>query len=114
VNAREKLGRLDGLRSSGSGGPWVLEDDGVYAGLLARNDVGEFVVDYTGLIPLDLDEQKCALADAALIVAAVNALPQLSAALRNVLDLVDQYDKDGEFKGRLPERVRAVITEALS
>ena len=52
-------------------------------------------------------------ADAALIVAAVNALPKLTAALRAVLDLAEAYDRTPDIAGSIPEDIRYVITAAL-
>lgn len=52
-------------------------------------------------------------ADAALIVAAVNALPRLTAALRAVLDLADELDRVDELF-TVADRLRTTVAAALT
>jgi hypothetical protein len=77
---RELLDQLDALHAAGDELPWRLDD--VERDIVDRAD---------GLVAIPVLRD-----DAALIVAAVNALPQLTAALRAVLDVVYQLDNESE------------------
>jgi hypothetical protein len=111
------LDQLDELRAKATPGPWseapwsdtvvlpatwaaeavLPEDRGPFAAIYATSD-----------------------ADAALIVAAVNAVPQLTAAVRAVLELANDYDDGSEwgaalFRGDvIRSAIRAAIGDALS
>lgn len=83
--------QLDQLRATAMPGPWGLERDRTGGYDLTRPD-GDFLADPLGALSED---------DAALIVAAVNAVPRLTAALRAVEALADEWDNfyggPGEF-----------------
>jgi hypothetical protein len=122
------LDELERARAEATPGPWRLSTEEAgepYPGLLGYNARDEIVVAYTGLIPLEPHEEADARSDAALIVAAVNALPRLTAALRAVLELADEYERRGRLNAdsssldsrvhqMAADRLRDTITAALS
>lgn len=69
------LDQLDEAHAAATPGPWGMDEDAAGGYDLTRPD-GDFLTDRLGALSLD---------DAALIVAAVNTLPQLTAAIRAVL-----------------------------
>jgi hypothetical protein len=84
------LDDLDAARAEATPGPWA-QQNGARHLVYGNPDEGMFVcaagnADYPGPI-----------ADAALIVAAVNALPRLTAALRAVEVLAEGWRYKGEF-----------------
>lgn len=115
-SAAVDVARLEVLREAATAGPWQVDDDGDELAVTARsarglpgsfwstdrifrNDVGE----WSGETEEDSEQRK---ADAALIVAAVNALPDLCAAVRErdalVRDLTALAEELGEA-GALPD-----------
>jgi len=100
--AAEMLDQLDALRAAGTPGSWGIDE-----GTLRHIDAE----DQDGLA------ETLDAADAALIVAAVNALPQLTAAIRAVLDLALDFDGDsahwGPEWGQAADRIREAVSEAL-
>ena len=68
---KEEIDALEGLRAAGTPGPWV------------EGGVGQFVKEANrGDVVADLRHGRKPYADAALIIAAVNALPALIAEVR--------------------------------
>lgn len=105
--ARELLDQLDELRTAGTAGEWQRDGAGnVYVEYRHKGDL------YTdGLISAAYTTSS----DAALIVAAVNALPQLVGALRAVLALADECDADaGTWSVLVGNRFRDAVTAALA
>lgn len=105
---RRLLDDLDAAREKATPGPWRTGGSGIVAGL-------EYVASGVRTDP-----------DAALIVAAVNNLPRLTAAIRAVLDLAEQYggvydeSSDGSDDGwvsgvrQVAADISAAITAALN
>jgi len=82
MTAREHLDQLDALLTAGTPLPWVGDEDGEWIwGEASSLAFGELVTKGADVAP----------ADNARIVAAVNALPKLTAALRGVLDVHQQF-----------------------
>jgi hypothetical protein len=91
----ELCDQLDQLRAAATPGPWWNESGTVHAPLpFGRNDglpgAACHPLNAQGSNGLDAD------ADAELAAAAVNALPQLTAALRAVEALADRLDDDAD------------------
>lgn len=81
----ELLDQLDVLRAAATPGPWTVEVD------VVTEIVGvgrEGIRDRDGVLPADAD----------LIVAAVNNLPELVAALRRVHALADEYEGPASYE----------------
>jgi isoaspartyl peptidase/L-asparaginase-like protein (Ntn-hydrolase superfamily) len=113
---RELLDQLDALHALGTTGPWAV--DGalgpvIGAAILPPQGVSEVPV-------VAVDAGVIREADAALIVAAVNALPQLTAAIRAVLELADLFDENWEVvlvdhdDDCVGAAIRAAIAAALA
>ena len=77
-DVRAWLDELDAAREKATAGPWQVDGEHLIV------DGRRFY-----LIAKGVDN-----ADAALIVAAVNALPRLTAAVRAALDLADELDEE--------------------
>ncbi len=93
MTAREHLDYLDALRAAGTPGRWTSDSSEIYQampGLPDHVNAGDWLGE-TCRVEGDPHYETSA-ADAALIVAAVNALPQLTAAIRAVLDLADNLE----------------------
>jgi hypothetical protein len=126
------LDELDRARAEATPGPWAQHpDDGAYI-------IGEVGEGPDGPEWLDVGDTGgrppgypgSAHADAALIVAAVNAVPRLTAALRAVLTVAVDLDRDADYhslaavgshdhgvheaQGDAADRIRDAITAALS
>jgi hypothetical protein len=108
TDPRELLDQLDALHAAGTPGPWQYDAE-------VADVVWDSDPDYPQITV------RCAVdADAALIVAAVNAAPQLTAALRAVLDLADELERErGSVQGNVARLfaangIRDAITAALS
>lgn len=115
------LDRLDQLRAEATPGPWFAWDRGVGWHLAVEDPDGPTNDEY-GRPELLPEGDRTDLArgeDAALIVAAVNDLPKLTAAIRAVLELADELDKEAELSGEdnltsgalnfAADRIRAAI-----
>ena len=142
MNAREQLEQLDKLRAEGTPGPWEAElcegeltvsaetaltawteHDGFRMGAPASSYRSTDRIYEHELETWDADspDDERRVADADLIVAAVNALPQHTAALRAVLDLAEELERDANaavtasdvHRGSVATELRAAITEAL-
>lgn len=85
------LQQLDELRAAATPGPWEPWT-GSYGGVGASTPDGDIVLDYSTWVDNPEDHRQ-AQALTALIVAAVNNLPQLTAAIRAVLELADELDQ---------------------
>jgi cell division protein ZapA (FtsZ GTPase activity inhibitor) len=91
ANITDRLDEIERLRAAATPGPWETTAWG------GTDHDGEGWAEYgvrlddRGPVILGYDEQ--AQADAALIVAAVNAVPELVAAVRAVLALADRWDQ---------------------
>lgn len=102
MTAAEYLDQLDQLRAAGTSGTWdVYWGDHIGSGVI-KTSPGGVQVDYDICEMQDEDDRACTdnainpafpSDDAALIVAAVNALRQLTAALRAVLTLADEFSE---------------------
>lgn len=106
--ARQWLDQLTEAREKATAGPWSGQSNRVYASgyRVATVALG--------------GKPGAPEADAALIVAAVNAVGPLTAAVRAVLDLADEMDARLAATGVLLDRcirpgdaIRAAVTEAL-
>jgi hypothetical protein len=114
---RDLLDHLDAAYASASPGPWQYDPS-------EGDTVWDADVDRPSIIALTRDPYGHCEADAALIVAAVNALPKLTAALRAVLDLADELDglvddETVDETARIAhawtrDRLRKAITAALA
>jgi hypothetical protein len=107
------LDGLDRLRAAASEGPWTVEADGYGVDcLVTRPGPGG-----PGLVAAAISKT----ADAALIVAAVNAAPRLTAAVRATLALADELTTEAEHSGPAKgaayriaaDRLRTTITAAF-
>jgi hypothetical protein len=115
VSAREELDRLDGMHGPKDYLPWHQRIDDQLDNTVAEiNDDRGFAIAEVGAY------------DAALIVAAVNSLPKHTAALRAVLDLLDEVDSEAakdQAEGvtstylaganMFAHRIRAAVAEVL-
>lgn len=82
------LDQLDAAHAAATDGPWYFDRER----LAANNETGDFLFDFRGVVLVadhPIGVQECT-ADGELIVAAVNSLPRLTAALRAVLALADE------------------------
>jgi hypothetical protein len=95
------LNDLDAARAAGTPGEWRVNPDADQEVLCTNGSVGQV------WLPRD----------AALIVAAVNALPQLTAALRAVLAKCDAMEREAakpQLGGFMADEFRRVVTAALA
>jgi hypothetical protein len=91
------LDELDRLREAATPGPWVNDSHEIHQGIPGFMDVpnvGQWIGE-----TCRVDDPRSD-ADAALIVAAVNAVPRLTAALRGVLALAEDLDGYVSQRGR--------------
>ena len=103
--ASELLDQLDQARAAATPGPWQVESGDVWT--VPEFDLHRFDVMGEQVAKTDLVD-----ADASLIVAAVNHLPQLTAALRAVLALADERDRNGVDID--PDDVITAVEQALT
>jgi hypothetical protein len=111
VTLTEYLDQLDQAHAEGTPGPWRLDDD--------TDGCGHVVSDRPTGTAAYVAEPHSSYADGALIVAAVNALPELIAALRAVLAECEALEDDRSvgIEGDYTDsafRIRTAITAALT
>lgn len=115
----ELLDTLDALRAEATPGPWRVApsgaiDAGDYDTVIGPGDVNCMSRCYGGTSTIEGDNLT---ADAACIIAAVNHLPALVAALRAVLGLAAEMDlhrRTYPARGLYADRLRAAVTAALT
>lgn len=91
---RQRLDELDAAREAATPGPWFAWDRGVGWHLAVEDPTGvNHLPGRPHLVPEGSRTDLARAEDAALIVAAVNALPVLTSALRAVADLADELDE---------------------
>lgn len=123
MSATEYLDQLDALRAAGTPDTWQVMNGSDIATHAHQTGPGSYT--WTGHLVArmddwrdDSDQDKNDVPvedDAALIAAAVNALPQLTAALRAVLAYCDDMDRAEFFPGLAnTDAIRTRITAALS
>ena len=129
TDLRKLLDDLDAAREKATPGEWgCYWDDHIGSGV-ERLPSGGFTVDH--FVTLVADEDYRADTDnktnptwpgedAALIVAAVNNLPKLTAAVRAVLDVADEWEATGDRtgspmlqRGPVVRVLRGVLADAL-
>jgi hypothetical protein len=117
VTAAEWLDALDQAHAAATPGPWISDSHELYQAIPGLPDISGDWLGETCRIEGD-PHHATSDADAALIVAAVNALPGLTAALRAVLALADEWRYKGEYgwgpwqAGEGPEIEGAVLDDA--
>jgi len=109
------LQQLDELRAAATPGPWAQQNDA--PNLVYGDEVNGIFVCNTGYDRATSPADSLPVADAALIVAAVNALPQLTAAVRAVLELATELaakcPPDDWGSGGIEDAVAADIGRAF-
>lgn len=110
---RQTLDQLDALHAAATVGPWEQHGgDPSYVIGAVGHEEGEYLdVADTAAFHKGWTQEN---ADAALIVAAVNHLPHLTAAVRAVLDLADELDEIDSIHFRAYEDAADRIRAALS
>lgn len=110
------LDQLDALREAATPGPWrwdpEFSDDGDRdsKGLALTNDEAVEIVGAYNWHCCDFRmDPEVSDADAALIAAAVNALPALTTALRAVLALTDELDREDISYSYVTHRIRTAL-----
>lgn len=114
MTAREHLDQLDKLRAKGTPGEWRVGFGTDIASGVKQADPGIYIFEREVCQIDDLRENDVEPeADAALIVAAVNALPELTVELRAVLDLADQWDTDDDPRLNRNRIAKGAAAQAL-
>jgi hypothetical protein len=107
------LDQLDEARAKATPGPWHWDQkfgEKNDTGLALTNDAGAEIVGAYNTHCCDFrDDPTVEDTDAALIVAAVNALPKLTAALRRVVERAEREVKDAEAGARYAAEVDQTV-----
>lgn len=112
-DVRSWLDELDALRAAGTDGPWFAWNRGVGWHLAVEDPAGvDHLPGRPHLVPEGLRTDLARPEDAALIVAAVNNLPRLTAIVRGLTDLADELETDASLgfdNTDAADRIRAVL-----
>lgn len=114
TDLRDLLDELDRAHAAGTAdGPWRAVDNGTRFGAEYRYEI----LDDEGSVAVCSDDNDATATTGAerteLIVAAVNRLPRLAAALRNVLLFADTIDGQDERATATAALIRRAVAEAM-
>lgn len=117
TDLRALLDRLDAFRAAGTPDEWQVMNENDIVTHAKQTGPGSYT--HHGHLIVSMDDWRDhsdpqlggGAEDAKLIAAAVNALPQLTTALRAVLDLADQWSGLGAAVAA--DEIRTAITTAI-